>query len=521
MRDRDRQRCAWRVGAAFPLLTSLACGSGNSEPPSKPDATAGAGDARTIGTHREAGDVSTASDGRRDSRTDGRTVKTPPDAALPSADAATPGLTKVATGEYETFYLVDGVIWAYGAVPENFGLGSFQGIAVPPMKVLTPAGLTFLDVQGGLHQSMALDVNHRVWTWGVAALSGSATPATIDTTMPYMITQDNTGATFDDVIAIEPTTSFDAALKSDGTVWVWGDCSGGVLGAGVADAGATVDAPTQVPIPLPTGVTITKISGAVAMLALASDGGVWAWGFAEGGVLGTGDTTDGNVPRQVMGLPGDIVDIVAGGGDWFLALTSSGELYGWGYRNPYLGIPGYAPVEMPISLTSSLHLKKPVVAVAADSLTTHVILSDGTLWAWGDASNGGIGDGQEPNWVPTGCGWDFMTYDLMVYAPVQIAPSVSNFTKLFANSAYDSYDYALTASGDLYSWGRNKTATLGNGVVPLAPNGNSGTAADIAAYHPNSWDVPLATRVTPFTTPLTGVLSPCCPDGKPDASGCM
>ena len=331
---------------------------------------------------------------------------------------------------------------------------------------------------------------------------------------------DNNGATFDNVIAIQPTTSFDSALKADGTVWVWGDCSGGVLGNGVADAGATVSTPTQVPIPLPTGVTITKITGAAAMLGLASDGSVWAWGFAEGGVLGTGNTSDGSVPRKVMGLPGNIVDVVAGGGDWFLALTSTGELYGWGYRNPYLGIPGYAPVETPISLSMSLGLALPVTSVAADSLTTHVILSDGTLWAWGDAANGGIGNGQEPNWTPTGCGWDFNTYDLMVYKPVQIAPSVHNFTRVFANSAYDFYDYALTADGQLYSWGRNKTSTLGNGVYGVSASGNSGASDNVEADHPNSWDVPTATLVTPFTTPVKGVLSPCCPANAPDASNC-
>jgi alpha-tubulin suppressor-like RCC1 family protein len=515
-------RCArsMGLGVLVQMVLAAAIVEGCGTNASSPGADAGHHDGKTKGSASGSGSGSSGSSsgsGSSSSSVGANSDGGGPDASVDAA-TVTAGLSKVATGEYETFYLVDGVIYAYGAVPENFGLGPFLGIAIPPMKILTPAGLTFLDVQGGLHQSMALDVNHRVWTWGVAALSGSAT--TVDPTMPYMVTVDSNGNPFDNVIAIEPTTSFDSALKADGTVWVWGDCLGGVLGNGVADAGAAVSTPTQVPIPLPTGVTITQITGGTAMLALATDGSVWAWGFAEGGVLGTGDASDGNVPRKVMGLPGDITAVVAGGGDWFLALTSAGELYGWGYRNPYLGIPGYAPVETPISLSSSLNLAKPVKAVAADSLTTHVILTDGTLWAWGDASNGGIGDGQEPDWTPTGCGWNFNTYDLMVYSPVQIAKSVHNFVKVFANSAYDFYDYALTADGDLYSWGRNKTGTLGNGIVPAAPNGNSGTAADIAANHPNSWDVPLAALVTPFTTSQKGVLSPCCPAGAPDASKC-
>jgi alpha-tubulin suppressor-like RCC1 family protein len=114
-----------------------------------------------------------------------------------------------------------------------------------------------------------------------------------------------------------------------------------------------------------------------------------------------------------------------------------------------------------------------------------------------------------------------MAYDDMVYAPVQIVPGVSNFSQIFANTAYDFYVYALTADGKLYSWGRNKTGTLGNGVYPMAADGNPGTASNISANHPNSWDVPTATLVTPFSTPARGELSPCCPPGNADAGGCM
>jgi len=68
----------------------------------------------------------------------------------------------------------------------------------------------------------------------------------------------------------------------------------------------------------------------------------------------------------------------------------------------------------------------------------------------------------------------------------------------------------LTASGQLYSWGRNKSSVLGNGVVNATPN--------ISAEYPNSWDVPLITPVDPFGLKShTVVTSPYCllhPEGR-------
>jgi hypothetical protein len=238
------------------------------------------------------------------------------EASTDGAPTVQPGLSKVATGEYETFYLKDGVIYGYGGGSGLLGQGTYQGLCIPPRAIDTPAGLKFIDVQGGLHQSMAADVNGHVWTWGMVTdgLQGSGSDAGVgDGSVPYMITQDASGNPFDHVIAVEPVTSFDAALKDDGTVWVWGNCSGGVTGDGTASG--VVYQPTKVPIPLPTGVKITKIVASSQVYALASDGTVWAWGPAENpGFIGTGTSgaTDSYTPAKVIDLPTDIIDIAVG-----------------------------------------------------------------------------------------------------------------------------------------------------------------------------------------------------------------
>ena len=103
---------------------------------------------------------------------------------------------------------------------------------------------------------------------------------------------------------------------------------------------------------------------------------------------------------------------------------------------------------------------------------------------------------------------------------MRIAPDVSNFVKIFAHSPYDFYDYAETADGKLYSWGRNKTGTLGNvRLYPLAANGDlAGTSSLMAADYPNSWDVTSPMQVDPLTATPMGVNSPYCV-ANPMASG--
>ncbi len=53
----------------------------------------------------------------------------------------------------------------YGAGGTLIGQGTYQGLCIPARPIDVPAGTTFVDVQGGLHQSIGLDSTGHV-TWG-------------------------------------------------------------------------------------------------------------------------------------------------------------------------------------------------------------------------------------------------------------------------------------------------------------------------------------------------------------------
>jgi len=126
------------------------------------------------------------------------------------------------------------------------------------------------------------------------------------------------------------------ALKSDGTVWAWGQDWFGQLGPG-----ATGD--NSIPV-LVSGLTgVIAIAGGYGQsLALRNDGTVWAWGSNGWGELGRGTTGDSfSVPVQVLNLTGatsiacgahhcvaitsPIPPETAGGYNWATALTWSNK----------------------------------------------------------------------------------------------------------------------------------------------------------------------------------------------------
>src|SRR5438874_1904574 len=107
--------------------------------------------------------------------------------------------------------------------------------------------------------------------------------------------------------------------RSRRLVWA-GGCAALALGmAGAADA---VSAPAQ------ARVTQVAARGACS-LALRSDGTVWAWGDNRAGQLGRGTTSNHEVtPARVTGLAG--VTKISAGNDFSLALCSDGTVSAWG-----------------------------------------------------------------------------------------------------------------------------------------------------------------------------------------------
>ncbi len=88
------------------------------------------------------------------------------------------------------------------------------------------------------------------------------------------------------------------ALRSDGTVWTWGDNEYGELGDGT---NVNSDVPVQV-----TGLSGIAHINAAHKHGLAADGSgyVWAWGDNQFGELGNGTTTSSSIPVRVPSVSG-------------------------------------------------------------------------------------------------------------------------------------------------------------------------------------------------------------------------
>jgi hypothetical protein len=96
------------------------------------------------------------------------------------------------------------------------------------------------------------------------------------------------------------------ALRSDGTVWAWGENAYGPLGVpsvGLAEFPLRVAGLSNI---------VSVAAGADHSLAVQANGTVWAWGANDSGQLGTGNYTWSTVPVQVVGITNAVA--VAGGG---------------------------------------------------------------------------------------------------------------------------------------------------------------------------------------------------------------
>lgn len=241
-----------------------------------------------------------------------------------------------------------------------------------PVSVVSPSGTGKLGsiaaIAGSSDDDLALRSDGTVWTWGinVDGQLGTGTNSGPEECKPYTnyaavgcstkpveVVGPGGDGVLNHVVAVTGGADFDVALRSDGTVWAWGSDA-------FADLGQTSPAPGRCddpfdggPIPCstvplqvsgPGGVGhLTRIVAISAepsayglhVLALSSNGNVWAWGVNDYGQLGNGLSQEyDNLPNEVVGPDGKgflrhVVGIAAGGG-FSLARLANGSVWSWG-----------------------------------------------------------------------------------------------------------------------------------------------------------------------------------------------
>ena len=269
------------------------------------------------------------------------------------------------------------------------------------VRQTTPARASLPDVQsmaGGAEHTVALRYTSEVFTWGInehGQLGNPSEPATYVEYAFGFVLDTSTGypyPPFAGVSAIAAGHDHSLALKS-GAVWAWGYNSYRQLGDGT-----TADRNAPVQVKGPNGVGFLTGVAAIAggqdhSLALKTDGTLWAWGENTDGELGDGTLTSRATPVQVIALSN--VESAVGGGHHTVAVKADGTVWAWGEN--WFGQLGDGTLTSHSTPAQVVGLSG-ARAVAAGCQHSLALKDDGTVWAWGDDTFGQLGGVQgEPS----------------------------------------------------------------------------------------------------------------------------
>ncbi|MFN8513450.1 MAG: choice-of-anchor D domain-containing protein [Thermomicrobiales bacterium] len=255
-----------------------------------------------------------------------------------------------------------------------------------PMPMAVPGGNEVKAIAGGYGFSLGLKADGTVIAWGTddSGELGDGQAGNPDARPTAAVIPGLTG-----VVAITAGGLHAVALKSDGTLVAWGFDFDGQLGDGTPGNSQF----NPVPVPVPGMSNVVAIAGGTYFtLALKSDGTVWAWGNDAGGQLGDGTINSPGqdaTPGQVSGLSG--ITAIAAGAYHSLALKSDGTVFSWGRdAEGQLGDGTIGPTSPTPTVVPGL---SGIAAIAAGQYHSLALKNDGTVLAWGSDASGQLGDG--------------------------------------------------------------------------------------------------------------------------------
>jgi alpha-tubulin suppressor-like RCC1 family protein len=168
------------------------------------------------------------------------------------------------------------------------------------------------------------------------------------------------------------TTS--VALKWDGTFWTWGRYSSPVQISGTTWAAC-------------------KKGHQQTTIAVKTDGSLWGWGRNNSGRLGISNNDWRSSPTQIPGTWATGRNSFAVGSTGTMAIKSDGTLWSWGYHSGgCLGMnEPSGSWSSPRQVGTDTNWRSVHMDTLGGQRCSHGTKTDGTLWSWGENTNGQLG----------------------------------------------------------------------------------------------------------------------------------
>jgi alpha-tubulin suppressor-like RCC1 family protein len=347
----------------------------------------------------------------------------------------------------------NGTIWGWGSsVFGQMGNGSEADFYVPTQ--ISTAN-DWQKIVCGPYNTFALKTNGTLWSSGDNLFGQLGIGSTVSYTTTF--NQVGTDTNWSQVSA---SNGFTIALKTNGTLWAWGQNDFYQMGNGTCCNNRL--SPGQVGTD--NDWIFIEAAGIVrTALAIKSNGTLWGWGGNSTGLVGPSNVGSRQYPTQLR--PDNDWATVSAGSSHALALKTNGTLWGWG-----AGGLGQAGDTFP-----DAYFRDTPVQIGTDSnwvyigtghSTSYAIKNDGTLWGWGRNDTGQVGDGTTTN----------------RRQPVQIGAD-TDWARVTGGWFHG---MAQKSNGAIYTWGANDFGQLGNGTMDAVslPTGISvpGCTLDTAEF---------------------------------------
>mgnify|MGYP006277195019 CR=1 FL=1 len=306
------------------------------------------------------------------------------------------GVRQLAAGANHTCELFDdGTVSCWGSntfnqIGPNFADGTTYS-SVPVAVNLT----NVTKISAGREHTCALTSAGDVYCWGSNSNgqtgNGDSNLTQVDTPQKVVNVAN--------AIDLAAGSMHTCVVLADGTAKCWGAGAYARLGY---EANPTQNADRYVanPVLLSDGTTLSGLAsitaGTAQTCALKTDGTVYCWGNNNVGQLGRGGAIAGgntsNTPAQVVSLTN--VRQISSGHQHVCAVTTANAIYCWGAgAKSQLGLASTSNVSTPTAVKRGAGTLTGVAEVAAGWESTCAITLDGVGYCWGNNANGQLGDG--------------------------------------------------------------------------------------------------------------------------------